>query len=819
MSSLLQDFRFAARQFRHNPGFATTTVLTLGLGIGAATAIFSLVDAVVLRPLRFPEPDRLFWLQQVDTSLPWNAKGQPVSEALSYPDFLDWRAQSHSFTGMASFHHNSLTLTGAGEPRQLDAETVASNYFRVLGVRPVVGRDFLPEDDKPGSQTVLLSYRLWQSAFGGAPGIAGRPITLDGTPYTVAGVMPPDVAPLEKRDPWLWVTMAVDGVGVKSIAEQRGSDNLSVVGRLKPGVSQAQAHAELTAIARHIAEQYPDTNKPYTETIVQPLLEYLVGDFRKPLRVLFGAVMLVLLIACANVAGLLLARASRRRSEIAVRSALGAGRGDILRQVLAESILLAAAGGLLGIALSGWTLETLVSLAPKDLPRTADVAVNGGVLAFAAGLSILAGLLFGIVPAWLMARLDPSLALRQSGRGMTAARGHQRLQSWLIVAETALGLALLAGSGLLIRSFVQVLRVNPGFDPHGVLTAQINLPGNRYPRERRQQFYDRLLANLSALPGVQSAAAGYPLPFSPSNIGVSFAIEGRTVAPGDEPSAALAVVTPGFFRTMRIPVLAGREFTPRDTTQGPPVIMINQAFAARYFPGENPLGKHVKSDLGDGTVQSPMREVVGIAGDVKRHDLTASAEAQYYLPYSQAVITSPTIAIRTAGDPHRLTGALRTQVAAADRELPLYRVETMDESVAQAASQPRFHTLLVSCFAAMALLLAAVGLYSVLSYMVSQRTLEIGLRMALGAQRTDVLRWVMRRGLGLAILGLAIGLGASAALTRFLQAGGMLYGVEAFDPPAFAGAMGVLLAVSLLASGVPALRASRLSPMATLREQ
>jgi len=807
------------RQLRKTPGFALTTVITLGLGIGAATAIFSMVDAVMLRPLPYPDQDRLMFLQQVDTSLGLSAKGQPIAEPLSYPDLLDWRAQNHSFSGMASYHHNSLTLTGAGSPQQLNAETVSSNYFAVLGMHPLIGHDFRPEDDLRGAHAVLLSEQLWHSAFGGDTGIAGRAILLDGAAYTVAGVMPASVVPLEPRSPLLWVTMAVDNQDDESPKQQRGFDTLSVVARLKPGVSREQAHAELTMIARHIAQQFPDTNKPYTETIVQPLLETVIGDVREPLRVLFAAVGLVLLIACANVAGLMLARASKRRAEMAVRAALGAGRAGIVRQVLTEAMLLSLMGGLLGVCFSTWILDTMVGLAPKTLPRATEIAVNGPVLAFAIAVSVAAGLLFGVVPAWRMSRLDPSLALRESGRGMTAGRGHQRLQSWLVIAETAVGLVLLVGSGLLIRSFIQVLRVDPGFDPRHVLTAQVNLPGGRYDHDRKLAFFEALTGKLKALPGVTSATAGYPLPLSESNISISFAIEGRPTAPGDADSEALSLAAPGYFETMRIPLVGGRTFTERDDAKSQPAILINRRFARKYFPGQNPIGRHIKVDLGDGVMKSPMREVVGVVGDVKRSELTAEVAPQFYLPYAQAVITSPTLCLRTAGDPHQLIVAVRALVSEMDREVPVYRLATMEETTSKAAAQPWFQTLLLSCFAAMALLLSAVGLYSVLAYMVAQRTLEIGLRMALGAQPGDVLRWIVRRGLALAGAGVALGLAVSAVVTRFLDAGGMLYRVERFDPVTLAVVTVVLLAVSAAASVVPAWKASQLDPIRTLRDQ
>jgi predicted permease len=804
----------SVRQLRKSPGFAITAVLTLALGIGATSAIFSLVNAVVLRPLPFPEPERLAWLQQSD-----HEPGVPAdaTESLSYPDFFDWRAQNHSFSSMACYRNNSATLTDSGDPQHLNAATVSSEFFRVLGVRPIVGRDFVAADEKPGVHVAMLSYQLWQSVFGGARDIAGRAITLDSHRYTVAGVMPGDFAfPMLQNPPALWTTLADDATDTHPMTEQRGADMLDVVARLRPGMLLSQARAEMSAVARHLATQYPDTNKAYTEAIAKPLLEHLIGDSRAALGVLLAAVGMVLLIACVNVAGLLLARASRRGPEIAVRSALGAGRGAIVRQSLLESLLLSAAGGALGVILSTWILDAILPFVPEGLPRVNQISADGSMLAFASALSMLSGLLFGVLPAWRMSRIDPALALRDGARGgLSGGRAHHRLQNGLVAAETALG--LLVGSGLLIRSFVHVLRVDPGFDPRNVLTARLNLPGERYSNEQRVQFYNRLLAQLAALPGVKSVAAGWPLTLGDGHVGVSFQIEGRVVAAGDEPSEQLSVVTPDFFRTMRIPIVSGRAFTARDDYKGAPVIIVNQRLAQKYFPGEDPIGKHIKSDLGDGTLKSPMREVIGVAGNVKRHGLTEESAPEYYLPFAQAVITSPTLVVRTAGDPWQLANAVRTRLAGMDRNIPLYRVSTLEESVYKAASQPRFQTLLLTCFAAMALLLSSVGLYAVLSYMVAQRTLEIGLRMALGAQRGDVMSWIVRRGLALAGAGLVLGLAASAALTRYMA--GMLYGVQPYDPLTLAAVTGVLLAVSLAASALPAYRASRLDPMKTLRDQ
>ncbi len=814
MLTLLQDLRFAIRQLRKSPGFALTTVLTLALGIGATTAIFSLISTVLLRPLPFPEPDRVMSAMALQTS--GGAAG--IAENLSYPDFFDWRTRNHSFEALASFHPDDRALTGAGSPQHLESQTVSSEFFRVLGVNPMVGRGFVADDEKPGAHAAVLSHETWQSIFGADPNIVGRTITLDGKNYNVVGVMPKGFQfPIQNPSAALWTTLADDTADKDPLTAQRGAHMVHLVGRLKPGVSIVQARADLDLIARNLAAQYPDSNKQFPSAVVVPELENLVGNTRPALHVLFAAVMLVLLIACANVAGLMLTRTSRRRQEIAVRAAMGATRFGIIRQVLVESVFLSLCGGALGVALAVVLLKTMVHFVPQNLPRLDQVAVDGTVMGFAALASILTGVLFGVLPAWRMSRLDPSLALREGTRSVTSGRGQHRLNSILVVAETAIGLVLLVGAGLLIHSFVRVLNVDPGFDSHHVLTVDLGMSDTQYPDLKKVHFYEQLLPRLAALPGVETVSAGYPLPLSEHNIGIGFAIEGRPVAKGDEPDAPVTIVTPDFFRTMRIPMLSGRAFLTTDDSKAPAVIIINQAFARKYFPGEDPIGKRMKPGLGDGIMNEPMREIIGVVGDVKRKGITAEMPAQYYLPFKQAIILDPTVVLRTAGDPLSLIGPLRAQLAQVDSNVPLFDIKTLDDYVSLSAAQPRFQTVLITFFAAMALLLSAIGLYAVLSYMVAQRTMEIGLRLALGAQRGDVLGLILRRGLILAVTGLAIGIFVSLLLTRFMAE--MLYGVQPFDPLTFVGVSAVLLVVSLIASSAPAFRAAHLDPMRTLREQ
>jgi putative ABC transport system permease protein len=814
MHSLLQDLRFAIRQLRKSPGFALTTILTLALGIGATTAIFSLINAVLLQPLPFPHSDRLMSAAALDQSAGKPGTPQPVS----YPDFFDWRSRNHSFEAIASYRSDGLTLTGAGTPRLLEGQIVSSDFFRVLGVNPMLGRGFVREDEKPGTHVVVLSHETWQSVFGASPDIVGHAITLNNKSYTVLGVMPKGFEfPIQKPEPAYWASLSDDSTGQDPWSSQRGADLLAVIGRLRPGVSAEQATADLTVIEQNLASQYPASNKRFTGATVVTEREQMVGRTRPALVVLFGAVLFVLLIACANVAGLMLARATRRRPEIAVRSAMGATRWEIIRQVLVESVFLSLCGGATGIALAVLLLQTMLRFVPQTLPRLDRVSIDTAVLAFAAAISVVTGVLFGVLPAWRMSRLDPALALREGTRSVTSGRGQHRLHSVLVIAETAIGLVLLVGAGLLIRSFVRVLNVDPGFDPHHVLTASLTLPDNQYPQLKQVQFYDELLPRLAALPGVQSVAAGSPIPLSPHDMATGFTIEGRPTAPGEEPDAPISIITPGFFRALRIPLLSGRDFLPTDDSKSPPVVVVNEAFAHKYFPGENPIGKRIKPGLSDGITPESMREIIGVVGDVKRLGITAAMPAQYYLPYKQEIIFSPPVIIRTAADPLGLIAPLRDELGQLDSNIPLFRIQTLEDYASLSAAQPRFQTLLLTFFAVIALLLSAVGLYAVLSYMVAQRTLEIGLRLAVGAQREDVLRLILRRGIVLAAAGLGIGIVASLFLTRFLEK--MLYEVRAFDPLTFVAVSAVLLSVSVLASVAPAYRAARLDPMRTLREQ
>lgn len=811
--SLSTDAKFALRQLRKHSGFALTAILTLALGVGATAAIFSLVHAVLLQPLPFPEPDRLVWMTQQDHSLPG-----VIPEALSYPDYFDWRGRNHTFSGIASFARSTAILQSQDAPLHLDALTVSADFFRVLGVSPVIGRDFLPSDEKPGNRSVMLGYSLWRTAFGSARDTSSKTIRLGDHSYPVAGVMPEGFRfPLEGPAPAMWISLSDDADGEDPKTGQRGFECLEVIGRLKPGIKLEQAKADLSLIADNLARQYPDSNKWYSSALVEPELEHLTRDTRPALRILFGAVALVLLISCANVAGLLLARGSRRSAEFALRASIGASRAAIVRQLLVESVVLSVCGGVAGVALAFALLRGMVTVMPINIPRVEHALIDGTVLAFVVIVSVITGLLFGVLPALRMSQLRPVQAMRDGSRNVAGGRRESRVHGALVVAQTAIGLVLLVGSGLLIRSLVRIVNVDPGFDPKQVLTARIAVSFDKLDHDQHLQFYRQLLERLSALPGVSSASAGWPLPMSDSNVTISLSIEGRPVAKGDEPSESLGVIMPGYFETMHVPLLSGRNFGEQDGTHTLPVMIVNQAFARKYFPQENPLGKHIQASLGDGVVNHPMREVVGVVGDIKRRGLTDSAEPQYYLPYSQAMITNPFLTVRASGDPAALEGVLRAAVREADKSVPVYQVVPLEDYVAKSAAIPRFQTLLLTCFAGIALLLAAIGLYGLLSFMVVQRTLEIGVRMALGAEKSDVLGMIVGRGMKLALLGLGTGLVISTIVTRLLS--GMLYGIRPSDPPTFVTMTGVLLLVSFFASSIPAYRAAQLDPIETLREQ
>jgi predicted permease len=819
---MLPEIRFALRQLRKSPGFAWTVLLTLALGVCATTVIFSLVDAVVLQPLPFPDSGRLVSLDTLENIHHENSNQLHgmVRNDTSYPNFFDWRSLNKSFSSMASYAVQGVVL-GAdsnGPARRVSSVEVSSEFFTTLGVSPAIGRGFLRREEQPGSRVAVLSHDLWKTQFHSDPQILGKTVVLSEQNYTIVGVMPEGFDfPITNTGNSVWVTFAQEAEGSNPSTAQRGYNQLSVIGRLRPGVTLAQARAEMNALQQSLAARYPDDDAQLTGVNVISELEDVVGESKTPLRILFAAVSCLLLIVCANVAGLMLTRTSRRRGELAIRSALGAGRAQILRQLLVESILLSVSGGLLGLAATSLLLRVLPGILPANLPRVHQIALNGEVLAFAAGLSVLTGLLFGVLPAWRASKQDPAAALSENGRGATTGRRQFRLQSLLVVGQTAIGLVLMVGAGLLIQSFSRTLRVDPGFDPSHTLTFRVATPQARYNEAARDRFFRELLEHLKALPGAQAATAAFPLPLTQGDINISFSIEGRPTTAGEEPSARVSLIEDNYFQALRIPLRQGRFFlSTENNTDGRPVVIVNEAFARKFFPGQNAVGQHIRSGLGHGDVP-PMREIVGVVGNVKRASLTEPDKAEYYIPYEQAPVAPPAVALRVTGDPNGYANLVRAEVAKIDSSLPTYRLQSYQDDLVRITAQQRFQTLLLTAFAAIALLLAALGLYAVLSYMVAQRTAEFGLRIAIGAPRTHVLELMLSRGLTLTAAGLAVGLGASALLTRFVA--GLLYGVKPLDAATFASMTAALLLVSALACLIPAWQAAMLDPNDTLRKQ
>jgi len=815
MQTVLQDLRCTLRQFRRSPGFTLMAVLTLALGIGATTAVFSLVDAVLLHPLPFAQPERLVALNTLEQQ---RASSGPadVPADTSYPNFFDWRDRARSFQNMASYQGGSFTLSLANVPaRRIDGMTVSSDFFRVLGIDPALGRSFMRSEEQAGGRSVVISHSLWQTAFNASPSVVGQTMHLIEETYTVIGVLPASFQFPNAPDAQVFITPALTMEGKNPSGMQRGWNQTSVLGRLATGVDITQARAEMQTIQRSLAAQFPDDDAKETAVSVIPELQDVVGDVQRPLHILFAAVSLLLLIACANVAGLLLTRTSARRAEFALRSALGATRLQIVHQLLLESLTLSFLGGLGGFLLAALALRISPSFLPDDLPRIHELSLNSHVLLFALTASLITGLLFGVLPAWRSSRLDPAIALRDTTRSTTASRSQNRLHSALIVGETALSLILLVAAGLLIRSFDKLLSVDPGFNTQHLLTFRVGMPPKRFKDERLLQLSQQLEARFAALPGVQQSTFAFPMPLAGGDMNITFAIPGRPTAPGEQPSARAGVVAANFFQSMQMTLRRGRFFNAtEDQPNSPPAIIINQAFADRFFPGEDALGKRIQSDLSSSD-QPESREIVGIVGNVTRVSLDEAPQPEYYIPFAQVPLGPPVFAIRVAGDPASYDNTIRALVAQQDSGLPVYGMRT--NLLARSTAQQRFQTLLISAFAAIALLLSAIGLYAVLSYMVVQRKLELGLRMALGAQRSDVLSLILKRGLLLCITGLAIGLIASAALTRYITT--LLFHTPVLDAVTFTTTTLLLLTISAASCFIPAFRASRLDPNETLHQQ
>jgi predicted permease len=803
MRALVQDVRFALRGFRRNPGFTATTVLVLALGIGATTAVFSVVDAVVLRPLPFGAPGELVVVGE-------GTPGRPGRGTASWPGFRDWSG-ARSFRGLAAYHSDSYVLTAEGEPELVQSTTATANLFDVLGASPALGRFFAAGEDQPGRNHVaVLSDRLWRRRFASDPRVVGRTLLLGGESYLVIGVAPAALRfPPGQFDAELWAP-APHGV-LDANQHDRTMRALQVVGRLAPGVTEAGAQAELDALKARLDRDHPEQRGARALTLT-PLQSELVRDLRLALLTLLAAVGFVLLIACANVASLLLARGTARSREIAVRTALGAGRGRLVRQLLTESVLLALFGGALGVALAAAGLEALIPLLRPRLPQAQAIGLDARVLVFAAVVAGGTGIAFGLLPALSASRASVQQSLRQSSP--TAAGGRGRARGALLVAEIALAFVLCTAAGLMLRSFARVVAVHPGFEARGLLTAAIVLPPRRYPDEgARRQFYQQLLAKARALPGAQGAAVVLPAPYSASSINLDFTIADRPPPlPGTRYSSGTKIVSPDFFTVMGVPVLRGRAFAEADDRQGAPAVaIISESLAREHWPGQEPLGKRIQL----GTFNRAWREIVGIVADVKPR-LDAAGRPELYLPYGQTPMPL-LVALVRAPQAAALSRPLGAEVRSLDPDLPLGEVATMEQRLADSVAQRRLGVILIGLFAALALGLALVGVHGVVSYTVIQRTRELGIRVALGARRGQVLGLVLGQGLRLAALGLAVGVVVALALTRVLRA--QLYGVSPTDPATFLGFAALLLAVSALASLLPARRATRVDPMLTMRSE
>ncbi len=807
MTDLVRDVRFALRSLRRSPGLTIAALLALGLGVGATAAIYTVIDAVLVEPLPYPEPDELVMLIDANPEA-----GFPRFSS-SPPNYADWKEQQSAFDDLAAFSRANLVLNDPGvDPERVEGATVSADVLPLLGREPLHGRVFRPEEDVPGAEPVaVLSHDLWSRRFGADPAVVGTTTRIGGEDRRIVGVMPEGFSFPSGVELWVPLALEID-------PNQRGAHYVAVLGRIRDGVTLEQADAEMKGIAGRLAEEYPDANAGWTVNLVG-LHELMVEEVRPVLRVLAWAVVAVLLVVCANVANLLLVRASRREREMAVRTALGAGRGRLTAQLLTETGILALGGGLLGLLFGLWGTRALVAVNAEDIPRSADIGLDPSVFLFTLGVALAAGLLAGLAPVLHAGRGNLQGSLKEG----TSAAGEGSRARWLrrglVLAEVGFAVVLLIAAGLLIRSLLEMSAISPGFDPEGVMTGQVSLPEATYPDDAAQHaFYRRLQERLETVPGVEEAGIGFPLPLGSGNFFLAYYLQGRPAPePQDTPAAGIRMVTPGYLETMDVPLLAGRRFTERDRADAPRVAVVSQALVDREWGGESPLGERISFSGADAAPEDWM-EVVGVVGTVRHRGLATDPDAEIYVPMEQGPYAgSAAIVLRTSGDPSALAEPIRQAVREVDPSLPVYQIRTLEDVVAGSLAGQRFSAALLGVFAVLALVLASLGVYGVLSYAVAQRTRELGLRMALGAQRDGVLRLVLGQGMALVAAGIALGVAGAFVATRFLDS--LLYEVGAIDPPTFVAVPVALALVGFAATLIPALRATKVDPLVALKSE